>query len=446
MKPKLLLLLIAVLLAVSNTLVVAQDWIKLNRNAYCSFAPNNFPDGDYPLEEPSQEAVALLEELLQTLGMTVKSSNIILKVAAVENAIAAQGEDTDKRFILYSHRFINSLKLSVQKEWAVKSILAHEIGHHFFGHNLNETDARKRKANELAADEFSASILRILCATEEEAMAAISELPSGANHPYYPPLSVRKETIANSWNLKDESLKIQGNDKCWTEIGLNFGDKYNQSNLAKDVIARVRETEMTIFFNADGVPESSGYESFIVTDKISELEPRSIMWITDRKNAGRSRQVKWNFAADGYTKSQVLKASELGIAVFEEKKVPKAVEIGGYALSVGAILFGGGSYLYGTSLKNQAFDDHSNPYASVRDPGADIYQSPNLPRADIYSNANSKYHRAQGFRNAGISLAIGGAVLLVKKIIRDKKSRVGHMFKGGEDRKVDPRVFFDRNP
>ncbi|GJM32073.1 MAG: hypothetical protein DHS20C18_10740 [Saprospiraceae bacterium] len=414
--------------------------INLDKNNSCSYAEelSDVPETEYYGYYPSDKAVKVMEEIL--MAASLNPSAFELKVSNVKNAVATV--ENGKRYILYSQQFISQVDYDAKSKWIVYSILAHEIGHHILGHNFQETNPEHRKQMELGADEFSGAILRSMCAEEADAVAAISTLKEGAYSPNYPPVSARKEMISNSWYIKDQDLKRQGRDPCGQTIGLEFGEKFGKQNLAENVRAQVKEEEMIITFDAEAIPGKFAYQSYMTSPRYSNLTPSSIEWLSDPEKPGIGRHLVWYFRKDGYTKEQVLKPQGLGIAVFEAKKVPQPVPPLGYSLGGTAVLLGTGAVIYGSQLKADALDLYNNPYAAVRDPGNDVYQGGNLSRTETYNSANKKYRNYQMYRNVGIALIGGGVALLIHKIVKHKKSKVGNLFAGDGKVKVDPGIFF----
>ena len=409
-----------------------QNKIYLDKNNSCSYAEElgDTPEAEYYGYYPSDKAVKVMEKILKAASLS--ATGFELKVANVKNAVATV--EGGRRYILYSQQFMSQMGYNTQNDWVVYSILAHEIGHHILGHNFKETDPEKRKQMELQADEFSGAILRAMCATEEDALAAISTLSNVQLSNKYPPVSARKEMIANSWFLKDAELKDEGRDPCNATINLNFGSAYGKANIAENAKAQITEEEMIISYDAPPVAGKFYYKSFLATPRYSSLIPSSIEWVSDPSKPGNNRSVIWHFAKDGYTREQVLKPQGLGIAVFEAKKRPDPVKAMEYSYAGGAILAGTASLIYSSHLRSEALDPYDNTYKEIRDPNASVYQGSNLSRTQLYNDSNKKYRNSQAYRNAGIVIITGGVALLIQKLRKHKKSKVGHLYVGdGKD-------------
>ena len=84
-----------------------------------------------------------------------------------------------ERFIFYDALFLQKLKQKTADDWSLVGILAHEVGHHVYGHTL--IDGHHHKF-ELQADYFAGFVLRRLGATLDQAHAAMREI-SPERHP-----------------------------------------------------------------------------------------------------------------------------------------------------------------------------------------------------------------------------------------------------------------------
>lgn len=402
-----------------------QTYERLKLHHGCNYS-NAQQEAEYFIYYPSEKALQIMEEILNATSLPPKtfqlrSSNVTNAVATKENGI---------RYILYSQEFLAKVEKSANSKWAVYSILAHEIGHHLLNHDFEETDPNKRKKMELEADEYSGRILNTLCALESDALAAINSMETPTSSHNYPVLSARIEVIANGWFQQGEDWKKQGKNPCGELIDLNFGHAFKKLNQAKNVQALVKAEQMMITYKAS--PEKAAFtcESFLVTSKDSGLAPASIEWKTDRKRFGDSRQIIWHFAKDGYTRDQVIKPGELGVAVFDPKKVPEKVTFGDYCLGIGMALAGGVTTGLGYKMKSDALEMYK-PYDEIRDPVI-FLDAQGITRQEAFNEANAKYRDSQLVRGIGWTVVSGGIVLIVDKLIKNKKSKIGTLYVGDE--------------
>ncbi len=162
----------------------------------------NFNGAETPKEmygdDPSKEAVQIVSRITAAIGL---EQNFVIKAANVANALAST--EGGQRYILYNTTFLENFKRDAQTSWAAYCVLAHEVGHHLNNHDFTETDLKKRKLLELAADRFAGNVLQKMGATLAEAQAGINtfSLDETKTHP---PKSARLEAIAVGWKQSQE--------------------------------------------------------------------------------------------------------------------------------------------------------------------------------------------------------------------------------------------------
>lgn len=123
-------------------------------------------------------------EALRLIGSKAAISNLPLAMSGnVPNAMAAIWGHT--RVIVYSPGFLQQLQSAAasNKTWAVRFVLAHELGHHLEGHTVGS--AANQWEAEYQADAWAARILKRMGATEKEALAAMEAyvVPPSQTHP-----------------------------------------------------------------------------------------------------------------------------------------------------------------------------------------------------------------------------------------------------------------------
>jgi tetratricopeptide (TPR) repeat protein len=169
----------------------------------CHFDGDETPKDIYGYD-PSKEAVDIISRITAAIGL---EQNYTIRAANVSNALAST--EGGQRYILYNTTFLENFKRDAQTKWAAYCVLAHEIGHHLNNHDFTETDVKKRKLLELAADRFAGSVLQKMGATLAEAQAGINtfSLDETKTHP---PKSARLEAIAVGWKQSEEKEVEKG--------------------------------------------------------------------------------------------------------------------------------------------------------------------------------------------------------------------------------------------
>ncbi|HWI94042.1 MAG TPA: M48 family metalloprotease [Flavisolibacter sp.] len=103
-----------------------------------------------------------------------------------------------QRYIVYDNRFLERLDSYAGTKWASISVLAHEMGHHYYNHMLNSTGSNPPM--ELQADFFSGYVMEKLGASLQEAEAAMSKIASPQASSTHPAKADRLDAIAKGWN------------------------------------------------------------------------------------------------------------------------------------------------------------------------------------------------------------------------------------------------------
>ena len=166
---------------------------------FCNYAGEAHAPGEFDPETLSfaetSSASAAVKEILDAAGL---APNFIVRPAPVPNAAARQ--HMQQRYIEYNPSFVAQLKNQSGSNWAVYSVLAHEIGHHLQGHTIQAGGSRP--AIEIEADEYSGFILRRLGANLEQAQSAMRTFGSDSSSGTHPPQHDRLEAIQRGWEKR----------------------------------------------------------------------------------------------------------------------------------------------------------------------------------------------------------------------------------------------------
>jgi len=130
-------------------------------------------------------------------GFELYSSNVSNPISLVYKG---------NRIIIYNkHKVNNDHKKKI--DWKTISIIAHQLGHHLSGHQLQNGIAREEE--ELIADKFSGFILYNMGATYGEATSALNLLFNDTKIGFYPNKVDRLNAIKSGW-LEANSIKDSG--------------------------------------------------------------------------------------------------------------------------------------------------------------------------------------------------------------------------------------------
>lgn len=80
------------------------------------------------------------------------------------------------RWIIYDNQFLEDIDAYSSTKWASISVLAHEMGHHYYDHVVSSSGSTPPK--EIEADAFSGYVMHKMGATLQESIAAISTIAS----------------------------------------------------------------------------------------------------------------------------------------------------------------------------------------------------------------------------------------------------------------------------
>jgi hypothetical protein len=131
------------------------------------------------------------------MAVSEKQQNFTVQsTTQVDNAAAVIYMNT--RYILYNPSFINQLDNAANNKWASISVLAHEIGHHLYGHTLDGRGSQIPK--ELEADEYSGVVLKRMGATLQDAQTAMQLISSPNASATHPGQRDRLTAIARGWS------------------------------------------------------------------------------------------------------------------------------------------------------------------------------------------------------------------------------------------------------
>ena len=138
------------------------------------------------------EGQQIIQNILNAVG---RSANFEIRQANIENAAAVAY--AGKRYVLYNPNFINALDRRTGNQWASISVLAHEVGHHLYGHTVSGQGSQP--ATELEADEFSGYALRKMGASLADAQATMRLIANETASSTHPGRSSRLAAIEEGW-------------------------------------------------------------------------------------------------------------------------------------------------------------------------------------------------------------------------------------------------------
>lgn len=140
------------------------------------------------------EAKQILESMLDTINWTENFS--IREQNGIRNAYATIINRI--RWIIYDNNFLEDVDAYASTKWASISILAHEMGHHYYNHVVSGSGSTPPR--EIEADAFSGYVMQKLGATLKESVAAITAIASDKASATHPAKKDRVAAITRGWN------------------------------------------------------------------------------------------------------------------------------------------------------------------------------------------------------------------------------------------------------
>ena len=114
----------------------------------------------------------------------------------IQNAYATISRG--QRFIVYDNNFLEDIDAYAKTKWASISIMAHEMGHHYYNHVVSGQGSNV--PSEIEADAFSGYILQKEGASLEFALAAMMAIGTDRASSTHPAKSDRLAAITRGWN------------------------------------------------------------------------------------------------------------------------------------------------------------------------------------------------------------------------------------------------------
>ena len=124
----------------------------------------------------------------------------------IQNAYATmQG---GQRWIVYDNNFLEDIDAYAKTKWASISIMAHEMGHHYYDHV--KSGQGSNVPSEIEADAFSGYIMQKEGATLEQALAAMNTIGTNNQTATHPAKADRLKAITRGWNAAKENSAAAG--------------------------------------------------------------------------------------------------------------------------------------------------------------------------------------------------------------------------------------------
>ena len=149
------------------------------------------------------EAKDILNNMLDSINW--KENFSVREQNGIRNAYATIIRNA--RWIIYDNDFLEDIDAYSATKWASISVLAHEMGHHYYNHVISGQGSTPPK--EIEADAFSGYVMERLGATLNESLAAMNAIASDQASATHPGKRDRLAAITRGWNTA--KTEVPGN-------------------------------------------------------------------------------------------------------------------------------------------------------------------------------------------------------------------------------------------
>ncbi len=132
------------------------------------------------------------------------------------------------RWIVYDNNFLEDLDAYTATKWASISVLAHEIGHHYYDHVVSSSGSVPPK--EIEADAFSGYVLAKMGATLQQSIAAMQAIASDRASSSHPAKADRVAAITRGWNEAQGAQQTSNTQPNTTRPQTNTQPNNNTGN------------------------------------------------------------------------------------------------------------------------------------------------------------------------------------------------------------------------
>lgn len=140
------------------------------------------------------EAKSILAAMLDSIKW--KENFSVREQNGIQNAYATI--INRQRWIVYDNNFLEDIDAYTSTKWASISVLAHEMGHHYYNHVVSNSGSTPPK--EIEADAFSGYVMQRLGATLQQSVAAMQAIASDQASSSHPGKKDRVDAITRGWN------------------------------------------------------------------------------------------------------------------------------------------------------------------------------------------------------------------------------------------------------
>ncbi len=150
--------------------------------------------------QSTYEAKQVVNSMLGIINWADQNFNL-REQSGIQNAYATISGG--QRLIVYDNAFLEDIDAYAKTKWASISIMAHEVGHHYYDHVVSGKGSNV--PSEIEADAFSGYVLQKQGATLEQAIAAMKAIGTERQTATHPAKADRLAAITRGWNAAKAS-------------------------------------------------------------------------------------------------------------------------------------------------------------------------------------------------------------------------------------------------
>jgi hypothetical protein len=152
--------------------------------------PRSLKNSFKSVYEAKQVVNTMLDVIQWKENFNLKEQNGIQNAYATING--------GQRWIVYDNNFLEDIDAYAKTKWASISIMAHEMGHHYYDHVVSGKGSNV--PSEIEADAFSGYMIQKQGGTLEQALAAMAAIGSDRETATHPAKAARLTAITRGWN------------------------------------------------------------------------------------------------------------------------------------------------------------------------------------------------------------------------------------------------------
>lgn len=162
--------------------------------------PRSIKNSFKSVYEAKQVVSTMLDVIQWKENFNLKEQN------GIQNAYATISGG--QRWIVYDNNFLEDIDAYAKTKWASISIMAHEMGHHYYDHVVSGRGSNV--PSEIEADAFSGYMIQKQGGTLEQALAAMSAIGTERQTATHPAKADRLTAITRGWNAAKANTTASG--------------------------------------------------------------------------------------------------------------------------------------------------------------------------------------------------------------------------------------------